>query len=172
MTYLILSQGSETYAANLSAAIYALSAHPSSSGTAYAVPWQTNPVTGKVALHLTGDQYLQPEADIAAFVSLLPIPQGEADDLLAKMEAARGTRLSYVDMLPPSLAGALVDRFGPVPINGATSDDLQTLEGVGPSLAQAIIDGRPWVDPADLSQIDGISADMVDAWAADPGLAV
>ena len=38
--------------------------------------------------------------------------------------------------------------------------------------AQAIIDGRPWADPADLSQIPGISDAMVADWLADPGLIV
>ncbi len=57
-----------------------------------------------------------------------------------------------------------------ISINRSDSTALQALDGVGPSLAQAIIEGRPWADPADLAQIDGISAGMVEGWMLDPGL--
>jgi len=60
----------------------------------------------------------------------------------------------------------------PININTASADELRSLPGVGPVIAQAIIDGRDWGDPADLTQIDGISADMVAGWQAAPGLVV
>lgn len=47
----------------------------------------------------------------------------------------------------------------------ADSATLQTLDGVGPTLSQAIIDGRPWASVDDLTGIDGISAGMVGAWS-------
>lgn len=110
--YLILSTPTVEYAQAMSSALYALSAHPTSTGTAYAVSWVVG-ADGNVALDLAGDQYLQPTADIASFVSLLPITQGEAADLTATLEAARGARLFYVDMLPPSLQAQLVASFDP-----------------------------------------------------------
>ena len=61
----------------------------------------------------------------------------------------------------------------PVNINTADAETLAArLPGVGASLAQAIIDGRPWADPADLAQIGGISEAMVEDWQVSPGLAV
>lgn len=56
-------------------------------------------------------------------------------------------------------------------INRDAAARLQILPGVGPALAQDIIDGRPWASPDDLSQISGISSAEIEAWRADPGLA-
>jgi hypothetical protein len=49
-------------------------------------------------------------------------------------------------------------------INSATKAKLETLSRVGPAMAQAIIDGRPWAATSDLSSISGISQTMVDGW--------
>lgn len=59
----------------------------------------------------------------------------------------------------------------PININTASAETLAArLPGVGASLAQAIVDGRPWTDPANLTQIGGISAAMVEGWQDKPGL--
>ena len=58
----------------------------------------------------------------------------------------------------------------PININDATSETLQTLPDVSTVRAEAIIAGRPWDDPAQLSQISGISDAMVEGWMAEPGL--
>ncbi len=126
MTYLILSTPSEDYARNMSAAMYALSA-PADAQTQYAVGWITHPKTGEVALRL-GDEgsYLQPDADVSAFISVLPISEAEASDLTATLEAARGTHLRYVDMLPDSLTDGMLtheqmdaDGWWPIDLNAA-----------------------------------------------------
>lgn len=56
----------------------------------------------------------------------------------------------------------------PVPaginVNTATKAKLTTLSGVGPALAQAIIDGRPWTSVNDLASVRGISQAMIDGW--------
>lgn len=49
-------------------------------------------------------------------------------------------------------------------VNATSKEELETLDGVGPSLAQAIIDGRPWTSVNDLTTISGISQTMVDGW--------
>ena len=49
-------------------------------------------------------------------------------------------------------------------INTATAEELESLSGVGASLAQQIIDGRPWAKVDDLANISGISQGMVDGW--------
>lgn len=111
MSYLRLSQPSQQYAAGLSAALYRLSAKSPSDETKYAVAWFTDAVTGDVLLDLHGAQYLQPGADIGAFVALLPIGPVEAASLTVQLEAARGMRLRYVKMLPMSMRGQLVASF-------------------------------------------------------------
>ena len=49
-------------------------------------------------------------------------------------------------------------------INTADSGELQTLDGVGPSLAQKIIDDRPYSTIDDLTRVSGVSEGMVDGW--------
>ena len=52
----------------------------------------------------------------------------------------------------------------PVDINTAAAEELESLSGVGAGLAQQIIDGRPWATIDDLTNISGISQNMVDNW--------
>ena len=49
-------------------------------------------------------------------------------------------------------------------VNTADSGELQKLEGVGPSLAQKIIDDRPYDTVDDLTRVSGVSEGMVDGW--------
>jgi len=100
------------YAQAMSAALWALAVPNATGATRYAVGWITHPTTGDVALSIpdTYRQRVAPSADIAAFVALLPIPQGERDDLAATLEAARGNTLTVAQLLPPTLAAhALTD---------------------------------------------------------------
>ena len=43
-----------------------------------------------------------------------------------------------------------------VVINFATLEELQTLPGVGPETAQAIIDGRPYMNKKELQKVEGV----------------
>lgn len=43
-----------------------------------------------------------------------------------------------------------------IDINSATLEELQTIKGIGPKLAQAIIDGRPYKEIQDLLKVKGI----------------
>ena len=100
------------YAQAMSAALWSLAVPNATGTTRYAVGWITHPTTGDVALSIpdTYTQRVAPDADIAAFVALLPIPQGERDDLSATLEAARGDELTVSELLPPTLAAhALTD---------------------------------------------------------------
>lgn len=45
---------------------------------------------------------------------------------------------------------------GPVNPNTATSEQLQTLDGVGPEIAKGIMAGRPYSKPEDLTKVPGI----------------
>lgn len=109
---LTLTTPTENYAQAMSAALWALAVPNATGTTRYAVGWITHPTTGDVALSIP-DAYTQrvaPDADIAAFVSALPIPQQEQDDLSAVLEAARGSTLTVAELLPPTLqANALTD---------------------------------------------------------------
>lgn len=49
-------------------------------------------------------------------------------------------------------------------MNTDTLEGLQELDGVGPTLAQRIIGGRPYFDESDLINVQGISQAMVDGW--------
>lgn len=74
--------------------------------------------------------------------------------------------------LPPSLTVPPADPAGPIPagpidVNAATSDELQTLPGVGPATATAIVTERerngPFLDVDDLDRVPGIGPAKVDA---------
>ena len=54
-----------------------------------------------------------------------------------------------------AIAGGIVEgleRKGPLDINGAATKQLEALPGITPPLARAIVDGRPYTDPADLTR--------------------
>jgi DNA uptake protein ComE-like DNA-binding protein len=55
-------------------------------------------------------------------------------------------------------------RPGPINVNTDNAAALQTLSGVGPSLASAIIEGRTYESVADVSRVSGISAATVAGW--------
>ena len=69
--------------------------------------------------------------------------------------------MGYTDEQMDALFGIGTNEIN---INTATADELETLSGVGASLAQQIIDGRPWAKVDDLASISGISQSMVDSW--------
>lgn len=103
---LVLTQNSIPYAQAMSAALWSLARPTRGEGdTAYAVGWIQHPTTGEVALQL-GDyrQRVDPDADVEAFVSALPIPADEAETLSTTLDNARGQVLAVADWLPPSLA--------------------------------------------------------------------
>lgn len=50
-----------------------------------------------------------------------------------------------------------------IDVNSATLDQLQELKGIGPKLAQAIIDGRPYKTVEDLLEVKGIGEKKLEA---------
>src|SRR4051794_3431627 len=50
-----------------------------------------------------------------------------------------------------------------VDVNNADVTTLQTLPGVGPAIAQKIVDNRPYKSYADLEKVSGLSKAKVDA---------
>ncbi len=67
-------------------------------------------------------------------------------------------------------ASPTVAVVGTINVNTANATELAQLPGVGPKLAQAIIDYRlehgPFTGPADLAKVQGISERMAFGWAA------
>jgi len=57
---------------------------------------------------------------------------------------------------------------GPLDINSASATDLERLPGVGPKLAQAIVEYRaehgPFAGPAQLAAVKGISERLIATW--------
>lgn len=49
-------------------------------------------------------------------------------------------------------------------MNTDTIEGLQELDGIGPALAQRIIDERPYITDANLVEVQGISQAMIDEW--------
>ncbi len=51
----------------------------------------------------------------------------------------------------------------PVDVNNADLETLETLPGVGPSIAKKIVDGRPYKSLADLEKVKGLGKSRADA---------
>lgn len=52
-----------------------------------------------------------------------------------------------------------------IDINRSSAEALATLPGIGPTLAQRIIDGRPYADVYELDRVDGIGPETIDGLA-------
>ena len=70
---------------------------------------------------------------------------------------------------PTASAGSSARSAGPLNVNTATTTELERLPGVGPRLAQQIVEYRttngPFATPSDLAKVRGISDRMVAEWA-------
>ena len=89
----------------------------------------------------------------------------EDSDTIARLDPDllnMASQMGYTDEQMDALFGIGTNEIN---INTATADELESLSGVGASLAQQIIDGRPWSSVNDLANISGISEDMVSSWS-------
>lgn len=98
----------------------------------------------------------------AVIISLVAAAFTAAVVLDARHRAARPVAVPYGSPCPPGLDGieAEVVCTGRVPLNAAPAALLETLDGVGPSLARAIVEHRaregPLCSAADLEKVRGI----------------
>lgn len=69
---------------------------------------------------------------------------------------------TVVAVLTPKTSPPLEKGSRLVNINTATRSQLESLPGIGPSLSQLIISGRPYAEVADLARVRGISVRQVE----------
>lgn len=50
-------------------------------------------------------------------------------------------------------------------INSAPAEQLVAVSGIGQSIAEQIVAGRPWAELSELSSISGVSEAMAEGWA-------
>ncbi len=93
--------------------------------------------------------YREQNGPFKSFADLDAIPR-MGPSLLAVLP--KYCRLSGVDSAAPAAAPTGVG----IDLNTATSEQLQEIEGVGPSMAEKIIAGRPYRSVADLRNVPGI----------------
>lgn len=152
-------------------------------GIAVATRWQRpatieieppppTPTSGPLTVYVSGavhqpDVYiLPPEAIVRDAVSAAGGPTGEANmeaiNLAAPLFDGQQVRVPAVGEAPPAGAEGETEPSVsyPLNINTATAAELETLPGIGPSLAQAIIDHRetfgPFQDAAFIQNVSGI----------------
>lgn len=119
------------------------------------------------AFSLEGDAH--GVAEMAIHEDLLPaLPALAADlgatvEVTAIVESGELQRASSLAAVLENL-GLILERTLLWRVNFQDSEDLQTLTGVGATLAQRIIDHRPYQTVAELVEVQGISQSMVDGW--------
>ncbi len=113
------------------------------------------PVGSRVQDALEAAGGASPDADLAHVNLARVLQDGEQIDV-PQLGAQAGTK-------------GTASASGPVHINTATLDDLQRLPGVGPAIAQRILDYRnqhgPFRSLADLDKVSGIGPTRLKEWA-------
>lgn len=82
----------------------------------------------------------------------------DADEVVRERAAHRAEEEQLADLRHQIEAAE--KRSGPVNLNTATSRQLQELPGIGPALAQRIMDGRPYRSVEDLARVRGIGSKL------------
>jgi competence protein ComEA len=129
-------------------------------------------VNGAVAI--PGVYDLDPDARLEDAISAAGGPTGDAD--LAALNLARRLKdgelieIPRVQQTPGPGTAVAGGETGRVNINSASAEELDTLPGIGPALADAIIEYRvangPFSSVDELARVPGISARMVDEMRA------
>ena len=159
---------------------------PSAPGTGPAATSAVPAAPARIVVHVAGAVVapgvyeVAPTARAADAVAAAggPTADGELDALNLAAPLADGERI-YVPRVgevdptavpaggAPAPPGATAAPAGPVDLNTATAEQLDTLPGVGPSTAAAIVDDRarngPFASVDDLDRVTGIGPAKLDA---------
>ena len=105
------------------------------------------------------DLFITPDSDGVDWVPSEPVGSGTVRRYDGSTYRSKKEQVTENEPpVEPELWGSLVN------VNSASSEELQTLSGVGASLAQKIIDDRPFEAVEDLTRVSGISEGMVSDW--------
>lgn len=96
--------------------------------------------------------------------------KGDPKPTAASAGARPAPPTTSAGVAPTVSAGSGAPSAGPLNVNTATATELERLPGVGPRLAQQIVEYRttngPFATPGDLAKVRGISDRMVAEWAS------
>jgi competence ComEA-like helix-hairpin-helix protein len=82
---------------------------------------------------------------------------------LAQMRGEQRADESKLQLEALGVAG-IVSEDRPLNLNEATMEELQLLRGIGPALAERIVQNRPFRTVEDLDRVPGIGPDSLDKW--------
>lgn len=122
-----------------------------------------------VASCAAGNSYGHPHAETISLLQRLRIPLSRTDEDGSVTVTSDGEHWAFASGAVALRGPPAVSAAAPAPaatailldVNTSTSDQLRTLPGIGPALAQKIVEGRPYRALADLLLVDGIGLERL-----------